>query len=189
LPTRNAGSWCWPTPSSASIDSSELQKTQQKLRSESWTISEGRGDGGEGSKTLPVPSSPLPRHCESSILLHCPCCVWQERFAPHPQPLSPIRGEGSQMLFPQEIQRHWAAAPGYVPHRRCPPCRVQPALQGARSQAVQLRILRAMFPSQPPNRKTVMSRSGSSFWDELIAVARKRKLPRIGSLQILPKAP
>ncbi|MFM7037865.1 MAG: hypothetical protein ACKO2L_09085, partial [Planctomycetaceae bacterium] len=31
-------------PSSASIDSSELQKTQQKLPSESWTISsKGRG--------------------------------------------------------------------------------------------------------------------------------------------------
>ena len=93
LPTRNAGSWCWPTPSSASIDSSELQKTQQKLRSESWTISRGEG-GLRGQRTLPAPSSILPGHWESCILLHCPCCVWQARFAPHPRPLSPVRGEG-----------------------------------------------------------------------------------------------
>ena len=26
--------------------------------------------------------------------MHCPCCVWQGRFTPHPRPLSPVRGEG-----------------------------------------------------------------------------------------------
>jgi len=66
-----------------------------------------RGRGLRGQRTLPVPSPTLPGHCESSILLHCPCCAWQGRFAPHPRPLSPVRGEGSQMLFMPESQRHW----------------------------------------------------------------------------------
>jgi len=36
----------------------------------------------------------LTGHCEYSILMSCPCCVWQTRFTPHPRPLSPVRGEG-----------------------------------------------------------------------------------------------
>ena len=91
---------------------------------------EGRGDGGEGSKTLPAPSSTLEGRCESSILLHCPCCAWQGRFTPRPRPLSPVRGEGSQILFLPESQRHWGRWRGVLPAS----CRHAAGIAGNRLQ-------------------------------------------------------
>jgi hypothetical protein len=65
---------------------------------------EGRGDGGEGSKNPGSASSTPPGQCGSSVVVEYPWCVWEGRFTPHPRPLSPGRGEGSQMRVQGEKQ-------------------------------------------------------------------------------------
>jgi len=112
-----------------------------------------------GQRTLPAPLSNFEGRCESSILLHCPCCAWQARFTPHPRPLSPVRGDGSEILFLPESQRHWAAACGQTamppprqrPHQRAHlRCETQPGASAQPLTQPHGGSLRANAPAYAP---------------------------------------